>query len=346
MTRREFITLLGGAAAWPLASRAQTTQKIYRLGALSPATAQLDSVRSIVLPELAKAGIAEGRNLILDARAGSMEQLPGLARDLIATNPDAVMAVSGAAIGALKAASKTVPIVMSMSDYDPVAAGFAESFARPGGNITGIAMFATVLDAKRLQLLHEALPAARRIAVLAVSERRHEMTLAAMAVTASAEGIELAPVYAEGPASYPRAFTAMRAAAAQALVIVAAPEFNRDAENSRCPGHRRRVADDVRMGPDGRARLPAGLRPSRARSVAARRRLRAAGSARRGASHTPDRGAGAFRVRREPENRPAARSDHSHLGAATRRSAHRMTCCLLHCMKSGIVQMLWGGRRR
>jgi putative ABC transport system substrate-binding protein len=119
---------------------------------------------------------------------------------------------------------------MSMSDYDPVTAGFAESFARPGGNITGIAMFATVLDAKRLQLLHEALPAARRIAVLAVSEKRHEMTLAAMAVTASAEGIELAPVYAEGPASYPRAFTAMRVAAAQALVIVAAPEFNRDAE--------------------------------------------------------------------------------------------------------------------
>jgi putative ABC transport system substrate-binding protein len=230
MKRRDFITLLGAAATCPIAARAQTTEKIYRLGALSPATAQLDSIRSIVLPELAKAGIAEGRNLILDARAGSMEQLPGLARDLIASNPDAVMAVSGAAIGALKAASKTVPIVMSMSDYDPVAAGFAESFARPGGNITGIAMFATVLDAKRLQLLHEALPAARRIAVLAVSERRHEMTLAAMAVTASAEGIELAPVYAEGPASYPRAFTAMRAAAAQALVIVAAPEFNRDAE--------------------------------------------------------------------------------------------------------------------
>jgi putative ABC transport system substrate-binding protein len=76
--RREFIKLLGGTAAtWPLAARAQTTEKIYRLGALSPATAQLDSIRSIVLPELAKAGVAEGRNLILDARAGSMEQLPG-----------------------------------------------------------------------------------------------------------------------------------------------------------------------------------------------------------------------------------------------------------------------------
>jgi hypothetical protein len=97
--RRDFITLLGAAATCPIAAWAQTTEKIYRLGALSPATAQLDSIRSIVLPELAKAGIAEGRNLILDARAGSMEQLPGLARDLIASNPDAVMAVSGAAIG-------------------------------------------------------------------------------------------------------------------------------------------------------------------------------------------------------------------------------------------------------
>ncbi len=102
MKRREFITFLGGAVTWPLAALAQTTEKIFRLGALSPATAQLDSIRSIVLPELAKAGIAEGRNLILDARAGSMEQLPGLARDLIASNPDAVMAVSGAAIGAVQ----------------------------------------------------------------------------------------------------------------------------------------------------------------------------------------------------------------------------------------------------
>ena len=231
MRRREFITLLGGAAAaWPLRAGAQGAGKVFRLGALSPATAQFDSIRGIVLPELAKAGIVEGRNLILDLRAGSMEKLPQLAPELIAANPDAIMAVSGAAIGALKAASSTVPIVMSFSDYDPVAAGFAASFARPGGNITGIAMLATVLDAKRLDLLHEAVPAAHRIAVLLVSESRHESTLAAMRVAASANGIELVPVYAELPGSYPRAFTAMRTAGARALAIVAAPEFNRDAE--------------------------------------------------------------------------------------------------------------------
>jgi putative tryptophan/tyrosine transport system substrate-binding protein len=229
--RREFITLLGGAAvAWPLAARAQGKQKVFRVGALSPATAQLDSIRNIVLPELAKAGIVEGSNLVLDARSGSMEKLPQLAAEIVAANPDVVMAVSGAAINAVKAASSTVPIVMSFSDYDPVAAGFAASFAHPGGNITGIAMLATVLDAKRLELLHEAVPAARRIAVLMVSEIRHQSTLAAMLATATTDGIELVPVYAELPASYPRAFTAMRTAGAQALAIVAAPEFNRDAE--------------------------------------------------------------------------------------------------------------------
>jgi putative tryptophan/tyrosine transport system substrate-binding protein len=166
MRRRDFITMLGSAlAAYPLAANAQGQGKAFRLAALSPASAQLDAIRGIVLPELAKANFVEGRNLVLDARWAGMEKLPDLARGVVAERPDVVMAVSGAAIGAVKAASTTIPIVMSFSDYDPVAAGFATSFARPGGNITGIAMFATVLDAKRLQLLHEAVPVARRVAV-------------------------------------------------------------------------------------------------------------------------------------------------------------------------------------
>ena len=189
-----------------------------------------ESIRSIVLPEIAKAGIIEGRNLVFDGRTGTMEQMPQLAAGLITARQDVVMAVSGAAINALKAASSVVPIVMSMSDYDPVEAGFATSFARPGRNITGIAMLATVLDAKRLVLLHEAVPGAQRIAVLMVSETRHQSTLTAVRVAASADRIEVIPIYAETPAAYPRAFAAMRAAGAQGLAIVAAPEFNRDAE--------------------------------------------------------------------------------------------------------------------
>jgi putative tryptophan/tyrosine transport system substrate-binding protein len=231
LRRREFFSLVASASvALPFAARAQGEGKFFRLGVLSPASAQLESIRTIALPELAKAGIVEGRNLVFDARTGSMEELARLAEGIVAAKPDVVMGVSGAAINALRAASNTVPIVMAFSDYDPVAAGFAASFARPRGNITGIAMLATVLDSKRLDLLHEAVPAARRIAVLLVSESRHQSTLAGMRSVASTDGIELVPVYAELPAEYPRAFAAMRTAGAQALAIVAAPEFNRDAE--------------------------------------------------------------------------------------------------------------------
>ena len=269
MRRREFIALVGGAVAWPVAARAQSAEKIFELGALSPAVAQLNSIRIVVLPELANAGIAEGRNLIFDARAGSTEKLPKLARELIATNPDAIMAVSSAAIGALKAVSSKVPIVMSFSDLDPVAAGFAASFARPGGNITGIAMLATVLDAKR----HEAVPVARRVAVLAVSESRHALTLEAMRVAAS-DGIELVPLYAELPGSYPRAFTAMRTAGAQALVIVAAPEFNRDAEILSALATEAGLPTMCEWGQMATRGCLLRLRASWARAVAPRRRLR------------------------------------------------------------------------
>jgi putative ABC transport system substrate-binding protein len=230
MRRRQFLGLVGGAAAWPVAARGQGAGKVFRLCALSPATAQLQSIRTIVLPELAKARFVEGSNLVLDARAPDQEKLPETAREMVASRPDVIMGVSGAVIEQLKAATSAIPIVMSFSDYDPVGAGFVASFARPGGNITGIAMLATVLDAKRLNLLHEAVPAARRIAVLAVSDRRHAVTLASIRGAAAADGIDIVPIYAASQASYPEAFGLMRAAGAQALVIVAAPEFNRDAE--------------------------------------------------------------------------------------------------------------------
>src|SRR5262245_44935952 len=130
MRRRDFIAMLGSAlAACPLAANAQSQGKVVRLAALSPASAQLDAIRGIVLPELAKANFAEGRNLVVDARWAGMEKLPDVAQELVAARPDVIMAVSGAAIGAVKATSTTIPIVMSFSDYDPVLAGFAASFA-------------------------------------------------------------------------------------------------------------------------------------------------------------------------------------------------------------------------
>jgi putative ABC transport system substrate-binding protein len=234
LKRRAFITLLGGAAASLVDSRlpleAQQTNKIYRLGVLSPSSASIDSIRAVTLPELAKAGFMEGQNLVMDARVGVESQISELARTLVASNLDAIIAVSDISIEAAKAASGTIPVVMSFGTGDPVAAGFAMSITRPGGNITGVVMLAPELNAKRLTLLHEAMPAARRIAALAVSEHRYETILRAIHTIAAGAGFELPTFFAETPGAYPAAFTAMRSAGVEALIIVSAPEFNRDAE--------------------------------------------------------------------------------------------------------------------
>jgi ABC-type uncharacterized transport system substrate-binding protein len=231
--RREFITLIGGAAVFlhsRLPLEAQQANKIYRLGILSPSSASVDSIRAVTVPELAKAGFVQGQNLILEPRVGPESQISELARTLVASNVDAIIAVSDISIEAVKAASSTIPVVMSFGTGDPVAAGFATSITRPGGNITGVVMLAPELNAKRLTLLHEAVPNARRIAALVVSEQRYERILSAIRTIAMAAGLELPIFLAETPGAYPAAFTAMRSAGAEALIIVSAPEFNRDAE--------------------------------------------------------------------------------------------------------------------
>ena len=221
MKRREFITALGGAVvAWPLAVRAQQPGKVYRLGLLSPSSGSVDNIRSVTLAELAKAGFIEGQNLFSISRVGTAAQMPELARALVTADPDAVIAVSEVSIGAMKAASSAVPVVMSFGTRDPVAAGFASSFTRPGGNITGVVMLAPELNAKRLTLLHEAMPNARRIAALAVSAQRYDMILQAMRAVAASVRLDMPTFFAETRAAYPAAFTAMRASGAEALVIV------------------------------------------------------------------------------------------------------------------------------
>jgi putative ABC transport system substrate-binding protein len=230
MRRRDFIAALGGAAAMPFAARAQQASRGHRLGVLSPSNASLASIRAVTLPELAKAGFVEGQNLFVDMRVGTAAQISELARALVASNPDAIIAVSDITIAALKAASSSVPIVMSFATGDPVAAGFAASITQPGGNITGVTMSAPETNAKRLALLHEAVPKARRIAALAVEARRYEAVLTKMRAAAASAGIDLLAFFAETAGAYPAAFTAMKSAGAEALVIVSAPEFNRDAE--------------------------------------------------------------------------------------------------------------------
>ena len=131
----------------------QEPDRIYRLGVLSASPGTLQRLRAVMFPELAGLGFTEGRNLVVEARFGPMEELPALARQLAAAHPDAIIA-AGNAIDAAQQATRTSAIIGAFIGEDPIAAGFATTLSRPGGNVTGVAMLAPELDGKRLQLLH------------------------------------------------------------------------------------------------------------------------------------------------------------------------------------------------
>ena len=165
--RRAFITLLGGAAAWPLAARAQqlTPPVIGFLEIRSPETIteRLRAFRQ----GLKESGYVEGENIAIDYRwAEQMERLPELAAQLVRRQVAVIVTTAGFATAlAAKGATTTIPIVFGVSD-DPVKHGLVASLARPGGNLTGVNLLSTELTAKRLDLLREMLPRASRIAVL------------------------------------------------------------------------------------------------------------------------------------------------------------------------------------
>jgi ABC-type uncharacterized transport system substrate-binding protein len=226
--RRLALFLLASLAILPAgggAAFAQNAERTYRLGVLTPAAGAVARMRGAVLPELARLGFEEGRNLVIEVRAGERDRLPALARDLAAARPDAVIAVSPVAIQAMHDAAPEIPVVGGFIGVDPIAAGFAQSLAHPGGTITGIVMLAPELDAKRLQFLHDAVPGGHRIAALAVSAQRDAANLAAVTAAAAQVGVELLPFYAASSDDYRAAFAAMRQAGADAVIIISSPEL-------------------------------------------------------------------------------------------------------------------------
>jgi ABC-type uncharacterized transport system substrate-binding protein len=169
MKRREFITLLGSAAAaWPLAARAQQPGRVYRIGVLEtspPASnaANFDAFRK----GLRELGYVEGQNLILDYSSadGSPERFPELAAELLRLNVDLIVTRGTPAVMAAKNATGTVPVVMAASG-EPVGTGVVAGLARPGGNVTGLSALTSELVAKRLELMREMVASIRRIAFL------------------------------------------------------------------------------------------------------------------------------------------------------------------------------------
>lgn len=228
MQRREFIGLIGGAAAWPLAARAQQPSgKIWRVAWLSPVFADTVFDREIIeafRAEMRELGYVEGKNLVVDSRFGEghIERLPSLTSELIALRPDVVVAIATPAIAAAQRATSTIPIVMSPAT-DPVGSGFIKSLARPGGNITGVAnMFGDAIG-KSVELLHAILPTARRIAVLMSSNPSHPKQYALLEATAKALDLVPIPITAATPADLQQAFKEMKLANCDALFVLADP---------------------------------------------------------------------------------------------------------------------------
>jgi putative ABC transport system substrate-binding protein len=229
MRRREFITLLGGAAAaWPLAARAQQPA-LPVIGLLNQESAEFAAnLVNGFRKGLSETGYSENQNLAIEYRwaEGRYERLPGLAADLVDRKVLVIAAAYLPAALAAKAATSTIPIVF-ISGVDPVAAGLVHSIRRPGGNLTGLSNFNTSLTAKRFELLHEIAPRASTIAVLVNPKSPAAQTIdAGAAAAAQALGLKLDVIAASSAGEIDSAFITIVEHGAGAVLVAGDAYFN------------------------------------------------------------------------------------------------------------------------
>ena len=230
MDRRMFLAGTGLVLVGvPFANEAQQAGRIYRLGILAPTVPFSTGVAARIPTAMRELGYVEGQNLLVENRyaEGKLDRLPGLARELVQLRVDVIVAVATVAIRAAKDATTRIPIVM-FDNVDPVAAGFAASLARPGGNLTGILIApGGTLAAKKLELLKEAVPRAARIAFLALDDPNFRPQVQEAQKAASSLGVELIVVEVRG-GDYEHAFASMVAEKPKALFVGASTFFVRD----------------------------------------------------------------------------------------------------------------------
>ena len=199
MKRRPFITLLGGAAAWPIAARAQQGERMRRIGVLMPAApddAEQQSWLGAFLQGLAQSGWITGRNIRIETRWTKFdaEETRKYAAELVALAPDVILAAGTSTVGPLLRLTRTVPIVFPVA-ADPVAAGLVESLARPGGNATGFMSFEIGFAAKWLELLKEIAPGVKRAMVLrTLATAAGPGQFGVIQAVAPSLGVELRPI--------------------------------------------------------------------------------------------------------------------------------------------------------
>jgi len=242
--RREFITLLGGAAAWPLAARAQQGERMRRIGVLIGSATDADDtdVRARLAAfeqGLQQLGWIDGRNVRIEYRrgAGDADRIHRFAAELVALAPDVILASGTSTAGVLQRATRTVPIVL-VNVADPVGAGFVESLARPGGNITGFLNYEYGLASKWLELLKQIAPGVTRVAVM--RDPGISAGTGQFGAIAPSFGVELTPVNVRDAGEIERAVAAFARSSNGGLIVTgsALTTFHRDLIVSLAARHR------------------------------------------------------------------------------------------------------------
>jgi putative ABC transport system substrate-binding protein len=226
LKRREFITLLGGAAAWPFAARAQQGERVRRIGLLMTTAADDPEGQARVgafLQALAQLGWTIGRNVRIESRwgAGNPEVIRKHAVELAGLAPDVILAHGSSTVGPLLQMTRTIPIVFPVI-VDPVAAGFVDSLARPGGNATGFMVLEFSLGGKWLELLKQIAPEVTRAAVLRdPTQGTGTSQFAAIQTAASTVGVEVSPINMRDAGEIERAVAAFARSSNGGLIVTA-----------------------------------------------------------------------------------------------------------------------------
>jgi putative tryptophan/tyrosine transport system substrate-binding protein len=224
MNRREFVALLGAASAWSCSAQAQEVGRIYRLGFLLPIARDAPGVVAM-FDELRQQGFVEGRNLaVIEGGFGVRpDEIAARADAMVKAAPDTIVSGADLHTRGLLNVTRTVPLIGMTEDM--VAAGFAASLARPGGNVTGISLLSPELDDKRQGILIEAVPGIRRMAALYDSTITPRSHLDLLWAAAKSRGVELSLVSVSTAAEIQRQISESKAAGAEALNFLATPLF-------------------------------------------------------------------------------------------------------------------------
>ncbi len=218
--RRDLIWLVGGAATWPLLALAQQPGRTPRVVQLAPVgiPSQVDGIRR----RLAELGYIDGRNIQLEFRnaGGNADTLPALAQEIVRVGEvDAIIAISTPAALAAYGATRTIPIV-AFTAVDPVASGLAESLARPGRNVTGVAVFSEETTVKRVELMRDVFPRAVRLGTVTTKVTSGAQSLAPVLETGRKLGFEVEAINIDDPADIPKLLSAEVLVRFDALVFV------------------------------------------------------------------------------------------------------------------------------